>query len=68
MPYKYNKLKGRITEKFGTRSNFAKALNLSENSLSLKLNCKTGFSQEDIDKWAELLDITIEEYGLYFFA
>lgn len=68
MPYRYNKLKGRITEKFGTRGNFAKAIGLSENSLSLKLNCKTGFSQEDMEKWANVLDISIEEYGLYFFA
>lgn len=68
MPYRYNKLKGRITEKFGTRGKFAKAIGLSENSLSLKLNCKTGFSQEDMEKWANALDISIEEYGLYFFA
>ena len=35
MSYSYNKLIGRIIEKFGTRKRFAEAINISENSLSL---------------------------------
>lgn len=68
MSYTYNKLIGRIIEKFGTRKKFAEAIHMSENSLSLKLNNKTGFSQEDIDLWAQLLDIDVAEYGSYFFT
>lgn len=68
MPFSYNKLKGRIVEKYGTQANFADVLGISNNSISKKLNCKTGFSQSDINKWAELLDIPVSEYGVYFFA
>lgn len=66
--YKYDKLRGRIVEKYGTQKAFAEALNVSENSLSLKMNCKTEFSQTDMDKFAKLLEIPISEYSVYFFA
>ena len=65
--YQYNRLKGKIIEKYGTRKAFAKAVGISENSLSLKLNGKTGFSQEDIEKWSSLLDITMDEYPSFYF-
>lgn len=67
MPYRYNKLRGRIVEKYGTQGKFAEALGLSNNSLSNKLNCKIGFSQDDILKWAELLDISSSDFYEYFF-
>lgn len=66
--YEYRKLRGRIVEKYATSKVFAEKIGLSETSLSSKLNCKTGFSQEDIEKWADALDIKPEEYGIYFFA
>ena len=62
MPYQYDKLRGRIVERYGTQGNFA------SNSVSKKLNCKTGFTQEEMNKWAELLDINLNEYPDYFFA
>lgn len=65
--YQYNRLKGKIIEKYGTRKAFAKAVGISENSLSLKLNGKTGFSQEDIEKWSSLLDISLDEYPSFYF-
>lgn len=68
MPYKYRKLRGRIIEKYGSQEKFSEAINLSKNSLSLKLNGKTGFSQADMIKWSRLLDIDISEYGEYFFT
>ena len=68
MPYRYNKLRGRIVEKYGTQSKFAEALGLSNNSLSNKLNCKIGFSQEDILKWSQLLDIGSSDFYEYFFT
>lgn len=67
MNYLYTKLKGRIVEKFGTRKAFCEILGLSENSMSLKLSGKTGFSQKEIIVWAEHLDIPTEEFGDYFF-
>lgn len=66
--YEYRKLIGRIVEKYGTRKEFAKVLGISENSMSLKLNGKTGFSREDIVRWGELLDIDVNEFGAYFFT
>ena len=68
MTYSYNKLKGRIKEIFGTQGAFAESLGLSENSLSLKLNGKRGFSQEDIELWCDLLHIEYNQIGEYFFA
>lgn len=68
LPYSYRKLKGRIVEKFDTQGKFADKLGISENSLSLKMNGKTGFSQSDIIRWSELLDIAPEDYGSYFFS
>lgn len=67
MKFEYRKLKGRIVEKYGTRENFGKYLNLSNVSLSKKLNGETGFSQKDIIKWCELLDIDLHNVGDYFY-
>lgn len=66
--YTYRRLIGRIIEKYGTRKAFAQALGISENSMSLKLNNKTGFSSEDMSRWGELLDIDVSEFGSYFFT
>lgn len=66
--YEYNKLRGRIVEKFGSQCEFAKNIGISENSLSKKMTCITGISQNDIELWRRLLDISIEEIGEYFFA
>lgn len=66
--YSYSKLKGRITERYGTQVNFAKKLGISKNSMSKKLTGKTEFSQSDIEKWSELLGIGKGEYEEYFFA
>lgn len=66
--YEYRKLIGRIVEKYGTRKEFAKVLGISENSMSLKLNGKTGLSREDMVRWGELLDIDVNDFGAYFFT
>lgn len=63
----YSKLNGSIIEKFGTQYNFAKAMNLSERSISLKLNGKVTWKDTEIIKAKELLDIPVEEIHSYFF-
>jgi transcriptional regulator with XRE-family HTH domain len=68
MAFNYNKLRGRIVEKYGTQSAFSKALNVSERTLSLKLNGKIYFAQDEIVLMARLLDITEEEIQTYFFT
>lgn len=68
MPYNYNKLRGRIVEMYGSQDKFADKVRLSRNSVSKKMNCQVGFSQEDIVKWSLLLNIQPNEYGEYFFT
>ena len=67
MIFDYSKLNGRIIEKFGTRRAFAKALDRSERTLSLKLNSKIYFSQGEIMKAVELLNLPKDEIQTYFF-
>lgn len=67
MKYNYSKLSGKINEKFTTRNNFANALGISENSLSLKLNNKRLFKQSEISKSISLLGISTDEVHSYFF-
>ncbi len=66
--FEYAKLRGRIVEKYGTQGNFAKAIGISENSLSKKMTCATALSQDDILLWSELLDINKSEYGDFFYS
>ena len=68
MPYTYNKLRGRIIEKYGTQEKFAEALGMTKQGISLKMTGKTSFSQSDINRWCELLDIKTEQIVNYFFA
>jgi len=68
MAFKYNKLRGKIIEKFGSIKAFAKAYGISLNSMSKKLNGKTEISTKDIVKMSKLLDIKPCEYHEYFFA
>ncbi len=65
---KFAKLRGRITEKFGTESRFAKALGLSLIAVSRKLNGVSGFTRKDILKWCEVLEIPMKDIPLYFFT
>lgn len=66
--FKYAKLRGRIVEKYGTQGRFAEAIGISENSLSKKMNCITGLSQDDILLWSDLLDIDKSEFGDFFYS
>lgn len=68
MQYAYRKLRGRITEVFGTQASFALVLGISRNSVSKKLKGKTEFTQSEIERWAKFLGIKKEEYVEYFFT
>ena len=63
----YSYLKGKIVEKCGSQTNFAKQLNLSNQSLSAKLNNKVKFSQEEISLTIEILSLNDEELKKCFF-
>ena len=68
MAFNYDKLRGKIIEKFGTQGRFAKAIGVSERTLSLKLNNKIFFSQDEIAKISDVLEITFDKIQEYFFV
>ncbi len=68
MMYRYDKLRGKIVEKYRSQKAFADILGCTKNTVTLKLQGERGFSQKDIEKWAKALDIQREDYYLYFFT
>lgn len=64
----YNKLRGRIIEVYGSQRKFSDEINLSEQSITAKLNGRSDFSQEDILRWCNSLKIERGDIGIYFFA
>ena len=67
MKFDYSKLLGKITEVCGTQAVFANSMNLSERSISLKLNNKEYFAEEEIVKAMKVLKIKENEVSDYFF-
>ena len=67
MIFNYSKLKGKIREVCSTQENFAKALNKTDTAINNKLNNKSYFTQSEISKAIEVLDIKPEEICEYFF-
>ena len=68
MAYNYAKLSGRIVEKCETQAKFAEAMGLSERSISMKLNSKVGWKQNEILDACRILSISHAEIHKYFFA
>ena len=66
--YDYAKLLGRIKEYGYTQETLAKAVHISPTSLNLSLNSKRPFRQEEIRRSCLLLDIPLQEVGIYFFS
>lgn len=66
--FDYSKLRGKIVEKYRTQTAFAEANQVSNRTISLKLNNGIGFSQDEIIKWCEMLDIEAREIPTYFFT
>ena len=63
----YNKLRGRIVEKYDTMSNFADKIGSSRQTVSQKLTGKSEFSRDDIQRYADALEIPKDEIGVFFF-
>ena len=68
MTYDYSKLRGKIVEVYGSNREFAKVMEWSERTLSLKMNSKSFWKQNDIRRAATLLGIDQDRIGDYFFA
>lgn len=68
MAFNYSKLRGRIVEKYGSQSDFAKALGCSERTLSFKMTGKRPWKQTEILSAIKLLGLTEEDIQDYFFT
>lgn len=66
--YNYSKLKGRIKEICGTQRVFAERMELSNQSVSKKLNNVVDFTQDEIMTAAKILSIPTNEFADYFFC
>lgn len=68
MAFNYSKLRGRIIEKYGSQTDFAKAFGCSNRTLSLKMTGKRPWKQVEILKAIKLLDLSEDDIQDYFFA
>ena len=66
--YDYNKLRGRIVEKYGSAQKFSEAIGLSNVTISRKLMGLSEFSQSDIEKWSQFLEINSKDYASFYFT
>lgn len=68
MAYDYKKLNGKIVEVCGTQRIFAKKMELSERTISMKLNNKIAWKQTEIQKAVEILGLSDMDIQVYFFT
>ena len=66
--FDYSKLLGRIKEFGFTQERIALEVGMTVSTLSFKLNNKAFFTQKEIRKICDLLEIEISDIGLYFFT
>lgn len=68
MSFDYSKLRGKIVEKYGSQTEFAKAMQCSERTLSLKLNGNVMWRQDEICRAIEALNLSESDIHDYFFT
>lgn len=68
MAFDFKKLRARMIEKYGSQTEFAKAYGVSENTMSRKMQNKVPFSSDDVIKISEMLGISKDDVGSYFFT
>lgn len=70
MIFNYSKLKGRIIEKYETRSEFAAAIGMTDATLSSRLNNVTPFKADEIKAMCapDILGIADKDIPEYFFT
>lgn len=64
----YSKLRGRIKECGYTQKSLAGAIGTSEGQFCQKLTGKYPFTQTEIDKICDALEISVSEIGSFFFS
>lgn len=68
LSFVYDKLRTRIREKYGKQSTLACVIGMSEHTMSEKLTGKKYFTQGEIIRVCEKLEIPANEIGEYFFT
>lgn len=69
MEFDYSRLRGKIKEVYKTEYAFCHAMDcMAKSTLSLKLNGKTEWSQEEMYKATQLLSEPVSKIGYYFFC
>lgn len=66
--FNFDNLRHRIIDKVGSNRKMADLLGITEVSFSRKINGKTSFSAQDVYTMSELLEISADEIGDYFFV
>lgn len=66
--WNYSRLRGRIREKYNTQIAFSEAMGMNPATLSGKLNNKAMFTQDEIQKASNLLEIETTQIADYFFS
>ena len=65
--FNYDKLIGKIIEKFKTRENFAIQANMSIPTLINKLSGKVDFKSKEIFNFCKLLNIPLDQIHYFFY-
>ena len=68
MAFDFNKLRGRIKERFGSEKAFAEAMGMAPSNLSARLNGKIHWGSVEIRLACDLLKIPDDEVVAYFFT
>lgn len=68
MEFDYSKLLGRIREYGYTQKALANAVGMSTTQMNMCLNSKSNFKHKYILAICKVLNIRIDEIGLYFYA
>ena len=64
----YDELRLKILGKYGNLGPFAEELDIQPSTLTLKLQGKTDWKREEIEKTANLLDLDATDVWFIFFA
>lgn len=64
----YRKLKGKIVEVFDNPGDFCRAMDLSSASYSRKINNRSDWKQDEIERSVVLLGLSVNDIPDYFFT
>lgn len=68
MDFDYAKLRGRIREVCETQEHFSDLMGMSKATISAKINNKSEFTQPEIIRAVEVLNLRFDEISSYFFT